>query len=200
MKNKEIFEYGIKLFFITFVVSLVLSSVNMLTKDKIESITLQEQDEAKKAVLTGVEYTKITPLNLSGEDPIIAGAWVAENDSLPAAYVVNVKPNGYGGIIDIMVGIDLDLAVLDVKIISHSETAGLGSKAQQPEFTSQFKGGTKDMTVYKNKEPSKDEIIAISGATVTTNAVVNGVKSAIEEISKIAASTKPLQEGGSSIE
>ena len=197
MKSKEIIRYGITLFAITFVVALILSGANMLTKDRIASMALVEQNEAKKAVIGNVDFDEIKDLQVSGNNPIVVGLWVAEKASSPAAYIANVKPIGYSGTIDMMVGLDLNFAVLDVKIINHSETPGLGSKAATPEFSSQFKGKTKDLAVKKNGSPSDNEIVAISGATITTNAVAKGVKAAIEEASSIVSeSTSSSQDGG----
>lgn len=188
--NKEIIRYSITLFIITFVIAFVLSGVNYLTKDRIANTILQEQTEAKKLVINGVDYDGINDLTISDNDPIVTGAWVAVKEAVPVAYIVNVKPGGYGGPIDMMVGLNQNLQVIDTKIISHTETAGLGSKATSPEFSSQLKGKSKDLTVKKNGTPDKNDVIAISGATITTNAVTKGVKAAIEEISTI---TKPQE-------
>ena len=71
------------------------------------------------------------------------------------------------------VGLDHDGMVTGVEVISHSETPGLGSKAAEESFLSQYVGKSADMqlTVTKTGAQSEAEIDAISGATKTTNGV-----------------------------
>ena len=63
---------------------------------------------------------------------------------------------------------------------SISETAGLGMKANEAEFKDQFKDKNVEKFSYtKSGESGDDKIDAISGATITTNAVTNAVDSAL---------------------
>lgn len=190
--NKDIFRYGITLFAITFIVGLILSGVNLLTKDRILNVQTEEQNEAKKIVIQGIDYNTFEELAISGNNPTVLGVWKALKGETPVAFVVNVQPKGYGGAIDMMVGISEALSVIDTRIISHSETAGLGSKAADPSFTDQLKGKTKDITVKKNGSPEKNEVIAISSATITTNAVAEGIKAAIEEVEHQIKTAVPI--------
>ena len=76
-----------------------------------------------------------------------------------------------------MIGIDKNYKVAGVSIIDMSETAGLGDNAKKPEFTGMFKGlGEKEIALTN----SGGKIQAISGATVTSTAVTNGVRRAVE--------------------
>ena len=87
-------------------------------------------------------------------------------------YTVKVSPSGYGGEISMMVGVNADLTISGVKILSLSETPGLGAKAQDEAFLPQFKGKNEKMALKK-------DITAITGATITSTAVTLGVKEAI---------------------
>lgn len=93
--------------------------------------------------------------------------------------VAAVSPSGYGGDVEIAIGIK-DGKLTGFSSIKNSETAGLGSKCSEPEFTEQFKGKSASLLTYTKSGASSDtEIDAISGATITTNAVTEAVNAAI---------------------
>ena len=94
-------------------------------------------------------------------------------------WCVNVTPSGYGGAIDMMVGVTIDYKVSGVKVISNSESAGLGAKCTDDAFRKQFKGKGDTVKVIKNGTPKDDEIVAITGATITSKAVTSGVADAV---------------------
>jgi electron transport complex protein RnfG len=98
-----------------------------------------------------------------------------------AYYVVLVSPSGFGGEINMAVGIDKDNKVTGVSIISMSETSGLGGNASSPDFLSQYAGGSGKFAVSKDG----GEIDALTGATVTSRAVTQGVNSALEAVSTL---------------
>ncbi len=88
---------------------------------------------------------------------------------------IAVSPRGYGGPIEMLVGIDEKGKVSGVKVLSHRETPGLGANIAQPKFLDQFKGKTLKDPI----EPKKD-IDALTGATISSRAVCEGVKDALE--------------------
>ena len=96
-------------------------------------------------------------------------------------YVVNViSHEGYAGDIEISVGIAADGTVTGIEMLSISETAGLGMKAAEADFKDQFKDRKVEKFSYtKSGESGDDMIDAISGATITTNAVTNAVDAAL---------------------
>ena len=96
-------------------------------------------------------------------------------------YVINVTSHeGYSGDIQISVGIASDGTVKGIEMLSISETAGLGMKADEAEFKDQFKEKNVERFFYTKTGESGDNMIdAISGATITTNAVTNAVDSAL---------------------
>ena len=95
--------------------------------------------------------------------------------------VVNViSHEGYAGDIEISVGIAADGTVTGIEMLSISETAGLGMKAAETDFKDQFKDKKVEKFSYtKSGESGDDMIDAISGATITTNAVTNAVDAAL---------------------
>ena len=85
-----------------------------------------------------------------------------------AGAVVTVGTKGYGGTVKMMGGVGMDGAVTGVTVLEHSETQGLGSRATVPEYLQQYIG-------MKVSEPD-----LISGATITSTAVKNGVQAALD--------------------
>lgn len=98
-------------------------------------------------------------------------------------YVVSFTGSaGYGGDIEMSLGVDTAGVITGFEVISNSETAGLGANCTNAEFKDQFKGISTSGILYtkSGKKEGSDpaEIDALSGATVTTKAVtksVNGV-------------------------
>lgn len=98
----------------------------------------------------------------------------------PMGYAFRVTPKGYGGTIDMIVGIDLNGRVIGVKVLSMKETPGLGSRAAQPGFLSQFMGKTSGSQLK-----AKKDIDAITGATITSQAVASGVREALLRFNRV---------------
>ncbi|MCR5107943.1 MAG: RnfABCDGE type electron transport complex subunit G [Lachnospiraceae bacterium] len=103
-------------------------------------------------------------------------------------YVLTVVTmEGYGGEIDVSMGIDNEGTLNGIEILSISETAGLGMKADTDEFKSKFKDKQVAQFMYTKTGAAKDyEIDALSGATITTNAMVNAVNSGLLYYQSIA--------------
>ncbi len=168
----EIFKVAIILFAITAVAAAILASVNSVTAPVIAENERKAQEIAMKAVLpdaTSFDKVEFLPAENST---------VSEIYSSDAGYAIKVAPKGYGGAISMIVGVDNDLKVTGIEIISQSETAGLGAKCTDSEFKAQFVGKTENITVTKNGA-KENEIDAISSATVTSKAVTKGVNEAI---------------------
>ena len=92
-------------------------------------------------------------------------------------YVLTVTDSeGYGGDIQLSMGVRMDGTLNGISILSISETAGLGMNADTDAFKGQFEDKNVEQITYtKNGASADNEIDAISGATITTNAVTNGV-------------------------
>lgn len=95
-------------------------------------------------------------------------------------YVITVTDHeGYGGDIQFSMGVTLDGTLNGISLLSISETAGLGMKAGDV-LVPQFANKKVESFTYTKSGSTKDsEIDTISGATITTNAIVNGVNSGL---------------------
>lgn len=103
----------------------------------------------------------------------------SKREVLPASgkgRAISVSPKGYSGPIDMLVGIDPQGKVSGVKILNHRETPGLGANIVRPKFLDQFKGKTLKDPI----EPKKD-IDALTGATISSKGVCDGVKEALRK-------------------
>ena len=79
-----------------------------------------------------------------------------------------------------VVGISDEGRLTDIKILSHTETPGLGAKAADPAFSGQFhEKNVEKIIVTTTPATADNEIQAISGATITSEAVASGVNAAL---------------------
>jgi electron transport complex protein RnfG len=99
-------------------------------------------------------------------------------------YVINAKESGYSSTIEMLVGLDLNFNIVGVKILSQSETPGLGTKITEEWFNKQFAG--KSLNVLAVKKDG-GEINAITGATISSRAVAKGIKDAVEKFKVIVS-------------
>ncbi len=184
----NILSLGLKLFLITSVSALVLAVINYITAPVIEKNTIEKQEIAMKSVITkAVRFEKadMSALPLVELPCAINSVYNAvDSHDATIGHAVMVSSNGYGGEILLTVGIDNDLKVTGIDIISHSETPGLGAKCTDDEFKSQFAGKSGEIAVVK-KDARENEIDAISSATITSRTVTNCVNSALAAVSII---------------
>ena len=112
---------------------------------------------------------------------VINGVAVAYNNGTEVGCVVTVTAkDGYAGDIKFTVGIASDGTVTGISMLSIGETAGLGMRAKDADFTGKFVNKNVDaFKVTKTDAVNDNEIDALSGSTITSKAVVNGVNSAL---------------------
>ena len=180
---------------VTFVAILVLSLVYQITKEPIAQAEINARAEVYKIVYPGAENfaeldNSASLLDNSAQMLADAGySGCSINDALAVTdaggtvrgYVIAAtSPAGYGGNIQVAVGITTEGQLTGFNVVSHQETAGLGSKCTEPEFTSQFAGKKAEILAYTKTGASADnEIDAIGGATITTGAVTDAANAAI---------------------
>lgn len=134
-------------------------------------------DETKQAVDL-VTYLDENGYGVQTIDEIMK-ALDDSGELLGYAFTVTTS-EGYGGDIQFAMGVQNDGTLNGISILSISETAGLGMKADTDEFKDQFKDKQVEKFQYtKSGATADDEIDAISGATITTNAMTNGVNAGI---------------------
>ncbi len=181
------------LFAITLVMGAALGVVNDVTKDKIAQMKLEAKEEASKRVYPSaakiatsdkVDYDAINEvvhqLGYSTVD-IDELAVALDQAGTPLGYVVTATTSeGYGGDIQIIIGISVDGTVQGLDFLTLNETVGFGKNAAEPEFKDQFVGQQVLAFEYtKTGASGEGQVDAISGATITTSAVVDAVNASV---------------------
>lgn len=162
---------GGTLLLICAVVALVLSFVNTVTQEKIA----QNETEQKRTAMVElfgsdkIEYTELDRLESDGER--VEAIYRVAEDGSTVGYSVLVLSPGFGGDVQLMVAVTADKSVIGVKIVSMSETPGLGTRVDDADYLSQYAGVTAGL--------SASEVDMISGATKSSKAVLNGVIDAL---------------------
>ena len=178
---------------ITLVAGVLLGLVYEITKAPIAAAHEAAKQTAYKVVLEDAAsfetYEKfdadaaaalLKESGLEGCDVFEVAVAKDESGENMGSVVTVVSHEGYGGDIKISVGILNDGTVKGIEMLSIGETAGLGMKATEPAFKDQFKDKNVPAFAYtKSGETGDDKIDALSGATITTNAVTNAVNSAL---------------------
>ena len=159
------------LFAISAVVALLLGLTNYVTGDKIAAIKAEKTAAAMQEVLPADEYR---PVDYAGDDSRVTELHEAVSGGT-VGYVVRLTVPGSQDKIDMLVGVGTDDCVTGVAIVDMSETAGLGANAAKPEFRAQYVGRSGALAVTKDG----GDIDALTGATVTSRAVTNGVNAAL---------------------
>ena len=186
MKNKFL-KNCLALFVITLVAGISLAFVNEVTKEPIAKAQDKARLEAYEVVYPNAEFkVKASSKSLEKEnlsqcsvDDVLA---VTDKNGNLIGYVFSAtSPSGYGGDIKVAIGVSNKTnKITGFTVLSHSETAGLGAKATEDEFKSQFIGKSANGINYTKNGASNDtEIDALSGATITSNAVCEAVDSAL---------------------
>lgn len=194
-KKSSILNNTIVILIITFVAVAGLAVVYQVTKEPIAQAEANAKAAVYEAVFTEADsFTEVENAEalIESSQAAVENAELGDcsvNEVLTAngangealGYVIAAtSPNGYGGDIQIAVGISNEGVITGFNVISNSETAGLGSKCTNDDFTSQFEGKSAEFLKYtKTGAAADDEIDAISGATRTTNAVTQAVNTAI---------------------
>lgn len=194
MKNNIIKDtFAITL--ITLIAGLSLGVVNDITQVPIAEQQMKAKEEACKQVFAAADSFGELVLGEEGSADLqtylnengygaqriddVMTALDADSNEIGYAFTVTTT-EGYGGDIQFVMGIMKDGTVNGISILEIGETAGLGMKADTEEFKSQFRNKKTDKFEYtKNGATAENQIDALSGATVTTNAVTNGVNAGL---------------------
>jgi electron transport complex protein RnfG len=173
---KEMLRYGFILALICTLASASLTLVYSLTKSRIMAQQdAEEQTSLKEVMPLGVNFIAIK----SGNDIIYYKAYNKNGKFIGAAFKAQAK--GYSSDIQTMVGMRQDATITAIKILAQNETPGLGSRVTEPSFAGQFSN--------KNIQ-GLNEVQAITGATISSKAVIDSVKKKAEEIRELIKNEK----------
>lgn len=171
----QVFKFGLVLGLICLAATLVLAVTYEVTKPIIEAQARDEETAALKEIIP--DATSFVKKSSGGMEYFEA----MKNGRL-AGYCIKALGNGYGGYIRMVVGVDTSGVILGVRVLEQQETPGLGTQItevkppdKEPFFLKQFAGKDgRTVAIGKN-------IDAITGATISSRAVTDGVNKAVTE-------------------
>ena len=181
------------LFVICFVCSALLAGVYSLTADPIAAAAAAKNEAAIKEVLpeSAVAIEEVRTVEMEGQTYEYNLAYDAQGNTVGCA--INVAPVGFGGPIVIKVGFDVNGNIWNTKVLSQSETPGLGAKCVEPSFADQFKGFSPSEKKLAVKKDGGD-VDAITASTITSRAYADGLALAAQVFQTIGQTPMLLNE------
>jgi len=171
MKKKDIITGLVVILSITALSGYLLAQVYKITKPRIDEQKKQEEQRLYKEIFPeGAEFVE--------EKEYVA---VYDGNKNPIGRVYQIVQAGYGGPVVIKVGFDTEGKVKGVRILEQSETPGLGAKITEKAFLDQFAGKSGN-ELYLKKYNKEGRIDAITGATISSRAVSEGILKLQEKI------------------
>ena len=152
-----------------------LAVMNVVTKEPIASYERRQRDAALREVFADAdEFVNIEPDRV----------WEASRKGQKTGHVFLTRVQGYSGPITLMFGTDSSGAVTGMRILSHTETPGLGAKITTAQFRDQFRNKRPEQLILKKADPARGQIDAITGATISSRAATNALRSTLESFNR----------------
>ena len=173
MDIKKCFQLGLTLMGFGLAAAVSLAIVYLATEPTIAKEKETETISAMKTVLPAADrFEKLSPDIYVGQK-----LWPKTKETyFPVGKVFRVSAMGYGGLVEMLVGINQSGKITGIQVLSHQETPGLGDRITKAIFLKRFIGKSK-----KDPIEPKVDIDAIAGATISTRAVCNGARQALEK-------------------
>ena len=152
-----------------------LAYVDTLTRPKIEAdAAMRARLEMEKIIPEAKDFHEVTDLaNLPGT---VSGVFAAKDGSdRTVGYIFMVASAGYGGNINLICGIDNNGKIIRTSVLSHTETRGMTDAV----FAAPDSGPQTYQGQYTGKDKNLEGVVAVSGATVSSNAYKRGVRGAL---------------------
>ncbi len=171
MRNKILSNKAYPVIFLAVIVIIsviLLMVVNSITSPIVKNTQVEEIKNTLRSI-----FPEMSQYELKDE------VYIIYQDGEKTGYAFIASGSGYSGDIDIMIGLDSGFGIKDISILSQTETPGLGSMITESSFTDQFKGLSASDIALK---ADGGKIDAVTGATISSRAVVNAVKEKMVEI------------------
>ena len=189
---KDIIKPVCVLLAICVIIPLALSLTNKVTADKIAELEEKNSRETMANLIEADEFTE-NELEDGGESFTY---YIAVKDGETVGFIFKTAEKGYGGDVSVMTAVNPDGTVKSVAILDVSnETPGLGQNAAKESFYSQYANKKSGISLLKNgADTAKNEVNAVTGATITSTAVNKAVNTALEQFESVK-SNKEVTEG-----
>lgn len=186
MKNNATFQKYVApiivLVGICLVISAALAATYSVANPIIIANTKAAADASRQELLPEADtFTEYTGSKWISDDGKVAvqEVYMADNG---CGMVVTVQTTSFGGKLVEMVGIGADGAITGVKISSHGDTPGVGTKAMTEGHLSQYVGVSELKSTAVKQDPTIDHV---SGASVSSNGIHYGVYGALEQFKQM---------------
>lgn len=186
---RDFIKLPLMLFAIALIAGALLGITYSLTKEPIEMQHELALKSAREALFPDSEFVELEGASVLNKYDNVKKIYEARKGGKTVGYVITLTKDGYGGEILFNVGVTSEGVITDVKVGTNSETPGLGAKASEKEFSGQF-AGKKSVTLVKGEAKAEDEVSAITAATITSTAIVDGVNQALEITSELVGGSK----------
>jgi electron transport complex protein RnfG len=171
--------------------ALLLAWTYSVTKTPIETAKRQELIGALKKVLPPSDNDVVADARTAVEGSVTQLFYVARQGGQFVGSAFRASANGYGGAVDVLVGLTADGAVNALEIlVADKETPGLGSKIREPDFLSRFKGRSVQRAGEVAVTKDGGQIAGITGATISSRAVCRAVKAGLDVFARHADQIK----------
>lgn len=189
---KDIIKPVCVLLAICVIIPLALSLTNKVTADKIAELEEKNSRETMANLIEADEFTE-NELEDGGESFTY---YIAVKDGETVGFIFKTAEKGYGGDVSVMTAVNPDGTVKSVAILDVSnETPGLGQNAAKESFYSQYANKKSGISLLKNgADTAKNEVNAVTGATITSTAVNKAVNTALEQFESVK-SNEEVTEG-----
>ncbi|HOJ92775.1 MAG TPA: RnfABCDGE type electron transport complex subunit G [Dictyoglomaceae bacterium] len=168
---KDIFTYGITLMLICALAAAALAFTYEKTQKVIELNEAREKEKALKEILSSAKRFVKLENNITPKDPLvnIQEVYIGYDDGEKVGSIWEVSTKGYSSEIKLLVGVDKNNKILEVRVMSQEETPGLGAEVTKEGFLKQFLGKNEpNLEVKRNINP-------VTGATISSRAVVRAI-------------------------
>lgn len=189
---KDIIKPVCVLLAICVIIPLALSLTNKVTADKIAELEEKNSRETMANLIEADEFNE-NELEDGGESFTY---YIAVKDGETVGFIFKTAEKGYGGDVSVMTAVNPDGTVKSVAILDVSnETPGLGQNAAKESFYSQYANKKSGISLLKNgADTAKNEVNAVTGATITSTAVNKAVNTALEQFESVK-SNEEVTEG-----
>lgn len=167
---------------IALIMGAILGLTNLATADIITEQKLVKAEASRKAIFPEAQDFFALDVSQFNEEktPGLTDAYKAVRGDKEIGYIFTAANRGYAGDVPCVIGINTDGIIVGIEVLDNKETPGLGTKIEEPEFLNTLTGkeSTDSFDIVASYE-KKDGISAVTGATFSSKAVANDVKSAV---------------------
>lgn len=172
-------------------IAFLLAMLNSFTAPVIAERKLQEKNAAVIELFGDIK----TPQTIEAQfnAPVNEIMRVYDKNDTFLGYCVSVSPKGFGGAISMLAAVNPAGEIIKIKILDMSETAGIGTKVGTDYFLEQFAGKKQEISANSGADNS---IATLSGATISSKAVLNGINVALNALSEVNENGAEGEESG----